>query len=170
MAYHGSRRRSLKPRAGRVRSQAMRYSDSTTPTDYRPTLSRTWPPSGHLAVDREGFERAMDAQRQKSRASQAFDRRAIQEWTYASDEGQRLMQQTEDRFEGYTTTRVDGVPLVALFDADRHQVDELPSGRRATSCWNEPPFTWRPGARSLMLAASSSRMGQARHWYPPWDG
>ena len=49
-----------------------RRSGCTTRTACRATSSRTWSRTGKLRVRREGFERAMEGQREKARAKSAF--------------------------------------------------------------------------------------------------
>ena len=101
----------------------------------------------HIAIDQAGFERAMDNQRKKSRAKHTFDRHAAQEWTYISDESRQQTQQIKDRFEGYATTRVHQVPMLTLFDVDRHQVDALPSGSSGYVVLERTPFYVQAGGQ-----------------------
>src|SRR3954447_3349471 len=65
-----------------------------------------------VGVDRAGFDQAMEAQRGKARAGSAFSGRKIEEFAIADVE---VLQETGDQFEGYTTTHLNGVPVVALF-------------------------------------------------------
>ena len=100
-----------------------------------------------LTVDRKGFERAMDGQRRQSRASQTFERHAGREWVYESDKRKQLLQQTEDRFEGYSTTHVDLVPVLAIFDETRHEVDVLASGSSGFMVLERTPFYLEAGGQ-----------------------
>ena len=53
-----------------------------------------------------------------------------------------------DQFEGYTTTRVSGVPVVALFDEQRQPVDALVGGSdAATSRSRRTPFYLEAGGQ-----------------------
>ena len=136
------------------------YDTYGLPLDFVEDLASEW----QLTVDRGGFEQAMDGQRQRSRAGQTFDRHVDQEWTYASEEAKRLLQRIEDLFEGYTATRADGVPVVALFDADRRQVDELASGTSGYVVLERTPFYVEAGGQvsdtGRILVAHGS--GEAR--------
>jgi alanyl-tRNA synthetase len=81
-----------------------------------------------VTVDREGFELAMEAQREKARKKSGFDGKKGVEFTFASPDAQQGLSSVGDRFEGYTTTTVKGTPVIALFDNDRRQVSELRQG------------------------------------------
>jgi alanyl-tRNA synthetase len=98
-------------------------------------------------VDREGYERAMEAQREKARASSAFEGKKEQEFAFASDEAQRGLRSVGDRFEGYTTTTVKGTPVVALFDKDRRQVNELKEGSEGYAALGSTPFYLESGGQ-----------------------
>src|SRR4029079_4828950 len=69
-----------------------------------------------IAIDREGFERAMEGQRVKARAGSTFkggDRSLSLSMSPALE---RTLAATADDFAGYDATRVTGTPVVALFD------------------------------------------------------
>ncbi len=83
-----------------------------------------------LTFDVEGFERAMQGQREKARAKSAFDGRKAEEFAFASDAERQALSQTADQFEGYATTTVADVPVLALFDEQKRQVDELAAGEQ----------------------------------------
>ena len=100
-----------------------------------------------LAVDRPGFERAMEAQRHKSRAGQSFGTAATREFVYASDEVERTLVDTADLFEGYTSTAVTDTRVLALFDAERHQVDELGEGATGYAVLERTPFYVEAGGQ-----------------------
>ncbi|MCH7747389.1 MAG: alanine--tRNA ligase [Acidobacteria bacterium] len=78
-----------------------------------------------VGVDRAGFEQALASQREQSRARASFGARDAAEFRFASDEDRAQGLAVPDRFEGYTTTRVDATLVLALFDDTRTAVDEL---------------------------------------------
>ena len=100
-----------------------------------------------LAVDRPGFERAMEAQRHRSRAGQSFGTTATREFVYASDEVERTLADTADLFDGYTSTAVTDTRVFALFDAERHQVDELGEGATGYAVLERTPFYVEAGGQ-----------------------
>jgi alanyl-tRNA synthetase len=109
-----------------------------------------------VAVDREGFDRAMEGQRGKARAKSAFEGKREQEFAFASDEAQRAFSTTSDRFEGYTTTTVKGTPVVALFDKDRRQVHELEEGSPGFVALGATPFYIEAGGQVSDVGALRS--------------
>jgi alanyl-tRNA synthetase len=95
-----------------------------------------------VSLDKDGYERAMEAQRGKARAQSAFGSKKGEEFEIAAD-----AQLGADQFEGYTTTRVSGVPIVALFDEGRHPVDALESGHRGYAALAKTPFYLEAGGQ-----------------------
>ncbi|MBI2836062.1 MAG: alanine--tRNA ligase [Acidobacteria bacterium] len=77
-----------------------------------------------LTIDRAGFERAMESQRERGRAAGSFEAGRAG-FTFTRDADREALREPGDVFEGYTTTRVGGIPLLALFDETRRQVDRL---------------------------------------------
>ena len=100
-----------------------------------------------LAVDRPVFERAMEAQRHKSRASQSFGAAATREFVYLSDDTQRSLTDTPDHFEGYASLRVTDARVLALFDAERQQVEELGEGGAGYVLLDRTPFYVEAGGQ-----------------------
>jgi len=102
-----------------------------------------------LTVDRPGFERAMEAQREKARAASAFEAVRAQEFAYAqmSDAPEVKLLELGDRFEGYSVTRVAGVPIAALFDAERRQVSRLDEGQTGYVVLTHTPFYAESGGQ-----------------------
>jgi alanyl-tRNA synthetase len=98
------------------------------------------------AVDREGFERAMEAQRGKARAQSAFGGSAggRDEFTIGDE---AALKGTPDRFEGYGQTALTGVPIVALFDAARRQTDTLSAGEQGYVVLGATPFYLEAGGQ-----------------------
>ena len=100
-----------------------------------------------VRVDRPGFEHAMEAQRRKSRAGQTFEVKKGLEFEYSSEEARRTLHQTDDRFEGYTTTRVAGVPILGLFDEQQRQALELRVGESGYMVIERTPFYEEAGGQ-----------------------
>jgi len=97
-----------------------------------------------VRVDRAGFERAMEEQRGKARAQSAFGAKKGADFSI-TDEGS--MQALGDRFEGYTTTRLPGVPVVALFDENRRPVDALSQDQVGYVALAQTPFYLEAGGQ-----------------------
>ena len=104
--------------------------------------------SGSSRVDREGYERAMEGQRER-RAPAAPSRGEGARGEFASDRGQSA-RAVGDRFEGYDATLVTDVPVVlALFDdASGTSRARRDGATRASSSSNDAvlPRSWRPGS------------------------
>ena len=102
-----------------------------------------------LAVDREGFDRAMEGQRERARAASAFDMVKVQDFVYAqlSDAPEVSLLGLGDQFEGYTVTRVSDVAIAALFDAERVQVDRLGDGQTGYLVLPHTPFYVESGGQ-----------------------
>ena len=56
-----------------------------------------------LTFDAEGFDAAMEGQREKARAGSSFESKK-EEFAFASDQERESLQQAGDVFEGYTDT------------------------------------------------------------------
>jgi alanyl-tRNA synthetase len=95
-----------------------------------------------VSLDKEGYERAMEAQRGKARAQSAFGSKKGEDFEIAPD-----AQLGADQFEGYATTHVSGVPIVALFDERRHPVDALESGNHGYVALAKTPFYLEAGGQ-----------------------
>ena len=97
------------------------------------------------SVDREGFERAMESQRDKARAGSAFGGSKKAADFVLADEA--TLCGAGDQFEGYTSTSVTGVPVLALFDDSRRPVDTLPAGARGFVALARTPFYLEAGGQ-----------------------
>jgi alanyl-tRNA synthetase len=98
-----------------------------------------------VRVDREAFERAMESQRGKARAQSAFGgSRKGQDFTL-SDEAS--LAGVGDQFEGYTSTTVTGVPVLALFDEARQPVGALEAGAVGFAALAKTPFYLEAGGQ-----------------------
>ena len=105
-----------------------------------------------VTVDREGYERAMKAQRDKARAGSIVRRRTQRRANSPSrgDASPTSCRAAGDQFEGYTATRVAGVPVLALFDDERQPTDQP---RRRV----RPGTSRSPGRRSISKPAARCR-------------
>jgi alanyl-tRNA synthetase len=100
-----------------------------------------------LTVDRAGFERAMAAQRERARAASAFDARTPESFRFRSEADRDRLLALGDRFDGYTTTVVDDVPVEALFDRERRQVPALERGELGFVVLARTPFYVEAGGQ-----------------------
>jgi alanyl-tRNA synthetase len=100
-----------------------------------------------LSLDREGYDRAMKGQRDRGRADSSFDTKKAQEFAFASDERRAAALAPGDQFEGYTGTSLTGVPVVAVFDADRKQTAELTDGQTGFLVLERTPFYVESGGQ-----------------------
>jgi alanyl-tRNA synthetase len=100
-----------------------------------------------LAVDREGYERAMEGQRERARAGSSFESKKTHDFTFTSDDVRAATVAGGDQFEGYTRTSVTGVPVLAVFDAERKQVAELRAGQSGFLVLERTPFYVESGGQ-----------------------
>ncbi len=98
-----------------------------------------------ISIDTEGYERAMAMQRDRARAGSAFGGGQTREAFDAAADAP--LAGIGDQFEGYTSTRVTGVPVLALFDETRHAVDALTSGQRGYVALAKTPFYLEAGGQ-----------------------
>ena len=133
-----------------------------------------------VSIDREGYERAMRGQREKARAQSAFvpgrnDKTDKKDKTgkEASDfdiAGNRALEGAHDLFEGYSTTRVTGVPILAIFDGQKRSIDSLTAGAEGYLALAKTPFYIEAGGQvsdsgrisSVATGASAVVEGLAR--------
>jgi alanyl-tRNA synthetase len=97
-----------------------------------------------VTVDREGFERAMEGQRDKARVGSAFGGGNKSSDFTVNEAG---LTAVGDQFDGYEHTRVTGVPVVALFDEKRQPVETLPSGQEGYLALARTPFYLEAGGQ-----------------------
>ena len=98
-----------------------------------------------VTVDREAFEVAMEGQRDKARAGSAFGGSKKGAEFSLTDEAS--LASVGDHFEGYTSTSVNGVPVVALFDEARQPVDVLDEGASGFVAIAKTPFYLEAGGQ-----------------------
>jgi alanyl-tRNA synthetase len=100
-----------------------------------------------LAVDREGYEQAMEAQRERARAGSAFEGKKAADFVFSSDEARTAAIAAGDQFEGYSRTSVAGIPVLAVFDAERRQVEQLAEGDAGYVVLERTPFYLESGGQ-----------------------
>ena len=89
----------------------------------------------------------MEGQRVKARAGSSFKEAEKALALSMPPEVERALEQNGDRFEGYETTCVAGVPVVALFDDAGHSLDELPAGAKGYVAIAKTPFYAEAGGQ-----------------------
>ena len=98
-----------------------------------------------VQVDRAGFDRAMAGQRDKARAQSSFGgSKKGEAFTLDAEE---TLAGVGDRFEGYSATRLTGVPIVALFDDERRPVERLGTGAHGYAALARSPFYLEAGGQ-----------------------
>jgi alanyl-tRNA synthetase len=100
-----------------------------------------------VALDREGYDRAMEGQRERARAGSSFEAKRAQEFAFESDAGRTSALAPGDQFEGYTATTLSGVPVVAVFDGERRQTSALAEGQSGFIVLERTPFYLESGGQ-----------------------
>jgi alanyl-tRNA synthetase len=100
-----------------------------------------------LRFDVEGFDRAMQGQREKARAKSAFDGRKAEDFVFAADDDRRRLSEVAEQFDGYTTTAVRDVEIRALFNEQKQQVTALSAGDRGFAVLAHTPFYLEAGGQ-----------------------
>jgi alanyl-tRNA synthetase len=98
-----------------------------------------------VGVDKGGYELAMEAQRGKGRSQSAFGGGQKSEDFSVDDE--EALKKVGDQFDGYTSLRVAGVPVVALFDESRKPVGNLRAGAVGYAALARTPFYLEAGGQ-----------------------
>ena len=119
------------------------YDSLGVPLDFMEDLAA----QRQVAIDRAGFERAMEEQRERARAGSAFETKKTREFAFTSDADRDTIARMRDEFEGYSRTSVQGVPVVAVFDAERHQTARLENGASGYVVLERTPFYLESGGQ-----------------------
>ncbi|MEO8077721.1 MAG: alanine--tRNA ligase [Acidobacteriota bacterium] len=114
-----------------------------------------------LAIDTEGYERAMEGQRVKARAGSSFKDAEKALGLTMTPDVERALEKAGDVFEGYESTSMAGVPIVALFDETGQSIEELPEGARGYMALARTPFYAESGGQvsdaGQILGANGAR-------------
>jgi alanyl-tRNA synthetase len=111
-----------------------------------------------LGVDTEGFEQAMQAQRERGRAASRFDAE------YEAPRGQA----SESKFVGHELLAASGV-IVALYKEGGQQVDALGEGEPGVIVLDETPFYAESGGQvgdigRIRASAGEFEVSDTRKW------
>jgi alanyl-tRNA synthetase len=101
----------------------------------------------HVAIDREGFERAIEGQRERGRAGSSFKRVAKSLTLSMPSELEGALDRAGDQFAGYDTTRVQGTTVVGMFDQAGTAVDDLRAGTTGYIALSSTPFYAEAGGQ-----------------------
>jgi len=97
------------------------------------------------SVDKEAFDRAMEGQRDKARAGSTFG--GSKKGVEFSVTDEATLAATGDQFEGYASTTVSGVPVLALFDESHQPVESLEGGASGFVALARTPFYLEAGGQ-----------------------
>ena len=116
-----------------------------------------------LRLDQEGFERAMEAQREKARAKSAFKGSGAKDATWtASDAVRAELESTGDKaFRGYETTKIN-TQISAIFNGERQEVPSLIAGQDGYVALTETPFYLEAGGQVSDAGTIAGPRGEAR--------
>ena len=116
-----------------------------------------------LRLDQEGFERAMEAQREKARAKSAFKGSDAKDATWtASDPVRAELESTGDKaFRGYETTKIN-TQILAIFNGERQEVPSLITGQDGYVALTETPFYLEAGGQVSDAGTIVGPRGEAR--------
>jgi alanyl-tRNA synthetase len=115
-----------------------------------------------LSLDRDGFNKAMEHQRQTARAKSAFRTSEKVEWAVGAgglDSGD--LTGSRDTFTGYETVRTE-TKVLALFGAGREQVASLSAGDAGYVVLKETPFYLEAGGQVSDRGTIANGAGTAR--------
>ena len=147
---------------GKRRCRATRRSGCTTRSACRWTSWRILPSQRNITIDREGYERAMEGQRVKARAGSTFKGKASDiSWSVKKDGLERELQSAGDRFAGYESTRVTGTPVLALFNLEGVEQEQLTENQRGFIALGQSPFYLESGGQVSDSGTIAGAQGEA---------
>jgi len=98
-----------------------------------------------IRVDKVGFDTLMEGQRDRARAKSAFGGSTSAAQFDLADPAS--LAAVGDQFEGYTSTRVSGIPIVAIFDETRRPSTSLTEGAQGYLVLERTPFYLESGGQ-----------------------
>jgi alanyl-tRNA synthetase len=120
-----------------------------------------------LALDRAAFEREMEQQRERARASWKGAEKGAVVPAY-----QKLLEQGRTRFLGYT--ELEGTSRVVGLLVDRELVDSVAAGSRAELVFDQTPFYAEAGGqvgdRGTLYSASGEPLAEVETAFPGLPG
>jgi len=100
-----------------------------------------------LSIDRQGFEQAMEGQRERARAGSAFKGTAKTLTLSMDADLERALDETGDQFAGYDATVVQGATILALFDKAGTSIDALNVPASGYVALSRTPFYLESGGQ-----------------------
>ncbi len=120
-----------------------------------------------LAIDREGFEREMQQQRERARASWKGAEKGAVAPAY-----QKLLEQGRTKFLGYT--EMEATSRVAGLLVDKELVDEVAAGAHAEVVFDQTPFYAESGGqvgdRGELYSAQGEKVADVESAFPGVPG
>jgi alanyl-tRNA synthetase len=133
-------------RGGRVvpGEEAFRLYDSLgVPLDFMDDLAS----QRRLVIDREGYERAMESQRERARAGSAFKGGEKGLTVSIPPDREQLFSEAGDQFTGYESTVLTGIPVLGVFDENGAWLNDLTAGRTGFIALPRTPFYIEAGGQ-----------------------
>jgi alanyl-tRNA synthetase len=125
-------------------AEAFRLYDSLgVPLDFMEDLAS----QRQLAIDRAGFEEAMEGQREKARAGSGFKTAEKALTLSMTPEDEAAFAAAGDEFVGYAETCAQGVSVLGLFAADGTRIQELRRGSSGYVALARTPFYLEAGGQ-----------------------
>jgi alanyl-tRNA synthetase len=101
----------------------------------------------HIAIDREGYDRAMNEQKERARAASSFKGGEKGLSIAIPEEVASRFNNLSEEFTGYESTLLTGVPIVGVFDDNGGWVDELREGQTGYVVLPRTPFYVESGGQ-----------------------
>ena len=101
----------------------------------------------NLAIDREGYERAMTGQRERARAKSSFKGTEKGFTVTVPPDVEPRFAAAADEFTGYESTTAAGVPVLGIFDESGGWLTDLEEGREGYMVLPRTPFYLEAGGQ-----------------------